>query len=167
MVDRPVARRGKRVGRRGIVYARLGFSVIEMVSVLVLMGIMGTLARKPVSTAVVSASRRSARREAAMYLFRAQAVSVQQNRATQLVRTGNVLKILVDSSGTLVQLGRPLDLNKSFGVTLSGELSTDSIVYFDSRGFASSKRPKIIITRTGSKDTVCVTGLGRVTTAGC
>src|SRR5256886_6717271 len=52
-----------------------------------------------------------------------------------LVRSGNVLKILVDSSGTPVRLGTQIDMSARYGATLGAPSGKDT-VQFDPRGFA-------------------------------
>jgi hypothetical protein len=129
---------------------------------------------KPIAGAFAQSSRRSATREVASYLFRARGMAVQQSRASEIVRIGNVLKIRVDSSGTKVDLGQPRDLNQIYGVTLTttppgGGFPVDTI-RFDTRGFTltpnAANLPKFIVTR-GGVDTLCVTGIGRVSSRGC
>jgi prepilin-type N-terminal cleavage/methylation domain-containing protein len=153
---------------------RAGFTIMEMMVVVLVIGIMTGIMVKPIAGAFAQSSRRSATREVASYLFRARSIAVQQSRASEIVRTGNVLKIRVDSSGTKVTLGQPRDLNQIYGVTLtttapSGGLPADTI-RFDTRGFTATANatnlPKFIITR-GGVDTLCVTGLGRVSSRGC
>ncbi len=70
-----------------------GFTMVEMLTVMVLIGIMAAMVTKPVSSAFRASARRTAKREASAYLFRARTIAVQQSRASQLVRNGNILKI--------------------------------------------------------------------------
>ena len=115
----------------------------------------------------MAASRRAATREVTSYLFRARAIGVQQSRRAWVVRNGNTLKVIVDSAGTKVQIGTIIDMNARYGATLSAT-PKDSIE-FDPRGFVvvPASTPKIIITRSPAADTLCVTGLGRITVRGC
>ena len=147
---------------------RAGFTMIEMLTVMVLFGIMAAILTKPVSGAFRANARRAAKREASAYLFRARVIAVQQSRASQLVRSGNVLKIRVDSSGTMVQLGTATDLGAAYGVTVSMSSSPPDTIKFDPRGFMlTPPTPKIVVTRDAAADTICVTGLGRVTLRSC
>ena len=144
-----------------------GFTFIEMMIVFVVLGIMLSIMVKSVRGTWVASSRRSGSREVTAYLFRARAIAIQQSRTAWLVRSGNVLKILVDSSGTPVQLGTTIDFQKKYGATLGA--SPKDTVQFDPRGFAPSaaQAPKFIVSLGGRTDTVCVTGLGRITTRSC
>jgi Tfp pilus assembly protein FimT len=142
---------------------------MEMMVVVLVIGIMTGIMVKPIAGAFAQSSRRSATREVASYLFRARAIAVQQSRASEIVRTGNVLKIRVDSSGTKVTLGQTRDLGQIYGVTLTSSSGfAQDTIKFDTRGFTAvaTGLPKFIITRSGV-DTLCLTGLGRVSSRGC
>src|SRR5205809_640330 len=112
-----------------------GFTFIEMLLVFVIMGIMLSITVKSVRGTWVASSRRSASREVTSYLFRARAIAIQQSRTAWLVRSGNVLKIMVDSSGTPVRLGTQIDMSARYGATLGAPSGKDT-VQFDPRGFA-------------------------------
>jgi Tfp pilus assembly protein FimT len=144
-----------------------GFTFIELMIVFVVLGIMLSFMVRAVSGSWVTASRRSASRDVAAYLVRGRAIAIQQSRAAWVVRSGNILKILVDSSGTPVQLGSQIDFVQRYGATLGA--SPKDTVAFDPRGFAPSaaQAPKIIVALGGRTDTVCVTGLGKITTRSC
>jgi len=56
--------------------------MVEMLTVMVLIGIMAAILTKPVSGAFRASARRTAKREASAYLFRARTIAVQQSRAS-------------------------------------------------------------------------------------
>ncbi len=144
-----------------------GFTFIEMMIVFVVLGIMLSIMVKSVRGTWVASSRRSGSREVTAYLFRARAIAIQQSRTAWLVRSGNVLKIMVDSSGTPVRLGTSIDLSQRYGATLSA--SPKDTIQFDTRGFVANvtQTPKLIVKIGAVADTLCVTGLGRITTRSC
>lgn len=144
-----------------------GFSMIELIIVFVVLGIMLSFMTKAVRGSWVAASRRNASRDVAAYLIRGRAIAIQQSRAAWVVRSGNTLKIMVDSSGTPVQLGSQIDFAQRYGAVLSA--SPKDTVAFDPRGFApaAAQAPKFIVALAGRTDTVCVTGLGKITTRSC
>src|SRR5213596_3934830 len=146
-----------------------GFTFIEMLLVFVIMGIMLSITVKSVRGTWVASSRRSASREVTSYLFRARAIAIQQSRTAWLVRSGNVVRIMVDSSGTPVQLGSQIDFLQRYGATLGFSPTPKDDVQFDPRGFAVgvTTAPKFIIALGGRTDTVCVTALGKITTRSC
>lgn len=147
---------------------RAGFTFIEMLIVFVVMGIMLSIMVKSVRGTWVASSRRAASRVVSSYLFRTRAIAVQQSRTAWLVRSGNLVKILVDSAGTPVKLGTTIDLSAGYGATLSAS-PTDTI-QFDPRGFVVTNvagTPKLVVQIGTAADTLCVTGLGRITTRSC
>jgi Tfp pilus assembly protein FimT len=141
--------------------------MIEMIMVFVVMGVMLSILTKSVRGTWLASSRRSASREVTSYLFRARTIAIQQSRTSWLVRNGNVLKILVDSSGTPVQLGTQIDMSLRYGATLTE--SPKDTVQFDPRGFITNatQTPKLVVSIGAAADTLCVTGLGRITTRSC
>ena len=149
-------------------HAVAGFSLIEMLVLFAVVGILVAITAKSVGGAFGASSRRAATRDVTAYLYRARTISIQQSRSAWLVRNGNVLTILVDSSGTKVQLGTAIDLLARYTATLVE--SPKDTVQFDPRGFVTNlgaTLPKFIITRSAKSDTLCVTGLGRITTRSC
>jgi type II secretory pathway pseudopilin PulG len=149
-------------------HAVAGFSLIEMLILFVVVGILVAITGKSVGGAFAASSRRAATRDVTSYLYRTRTIAIQQSRSAWLVRSGNVLKILVDSSGTKVQLSTSIDLLARYTATLAE--SPKDTVQFDPRGFVTNlgaTLPKFIITRSAVADTLCVTGLGRITTRSC
>jgi len=145
---------------------RAGITILELIIVMAISGILVTMFWKPVNETFNESKRRTATRELAVYVARARAASVQRSRQTWFVRSGNIIKIVTDSSGVKVPYGAPLDLATRHGVALTA--SKDSIS-FDARGFSTLTvpTPRFIITGGGAADTVCITGLGVATTRTC
>jgi len=144
-----------------------GFTFIEMMIVFVVLGIMTMMMVRTVRGQWLASARRSATRDIGAYLFRGRGIAVQQSRTAWVVRSGDVLKILVDSSGTAVQLGSQLDFFQRYGAHLAA--TPKDTVQFDQRGFAPyvTLIPRFIISLGGRTDTVCVTGLGKITSRSC
>src|SRR5439155_23218231 len=144
---------------------RAGFTMLELIIVFVILGIMLSFMVQAVRGSWVASSRRSAVRDVTSYLFRGRSIAIQQSRAAWVVKSGSVLKIMVDSSGTPVQLGSQIDFFQRYGATLGGK----DTIQFDPRGFALglTTAPKFIVALGGRTDTVCVTGLGKITTRSC
>src|SRR5881409_4309245 len=103
-----------------------GFTFIEMMIVFVVLGIMLSIMVKSVRGTWVASSRRSGSREVTAYLFRTRAIAIQQSWTAWLVRSGNVLKIMVDSSGTPVRLGTQIDMSARYGATLGAPSGKDT-----------------------------------------
>ena len=146
---------------------RSGYTITEMIVVLVIFAVVTSLSIPRLHAATSSAGLRSARTQTAIYLAQAHALAVQRGREARFVRTGNSVLVTVDSSGTQVEYGRPHDLLREHGVTVP-TTSRDTIT-FDARGFAigAGTTEKVVLTRDGMRDSVCVSKLGKIITRGC
>ena len=163
----PLHGKGAMRMRRPRLATAAGFTFIEMMIVFVVLGIMTTMMVRAVRGQWLASARRSATRDIGAYLFRGRGIAVQQSRTAWVVRSGDVLKILVDSSGTPVQLGSQIDFFQRYGAHLFA--TPKDTVQFDQRGFAPyvTLIPRFIINLGGRTDTVCVTGLGKITSRSC
>jgi prepilin-type N-terminal cleavage/methylation domain-containing protein len=151
--------------------ARAGLTLLELLVVCVVAAVLIAISGKGISSAYSGNSRTSASRVVGTTLFQARAIAIQRSAKSTLVRVGNTIKITADSLGTAVQLGKTVDLNQRFGVTLSSVSvppGRDDIS-FDARGSITGTTTayKIIITKGSLADTVCVTGLGNTRSRGC
>src|SRR5580765_1263792 len=143
---------------------RSGFTILELLVVFTIAGVLIAITGKGLASAFAGNSRSSAVRVAGTTLFQARAIAIQRSRQSWLVRSGNTLKVLADSLGTQVQVGKTVDLSQRYGVTL-GSVSVppgNDIVSFDPRGLITGTVTayKLTITRGTKVDTLCVTGLG-------
>lgn len=162
---------GDAAGERSKRVRRSGFTMLELLVVLTVAAVLVAITGKGLTSAFAGNSRSSATRVVGTTLFQARAIAIQRSRQAWLVRSGNTIKILGDSSGTKVQLGSIVDLNQRYGVTLSS-ISTPSgrdTVSWDPRGLITGTTTsyKIIVTKGSTADTVCVTGLGNTRARGC
>jgi prepilin-type N-terminal cleavage/methylation domain-containing protein len=151
--------------------ARYGFTILELLVVLTVAGVIVAISGKGISSAYAGNSRSSAVRVASSTLFQARAIAIQRSRQSWLVRSGNTLKVLGDSAGVKVQLGRTVDLFTRNGVTLSSASTPPGrdTVSFDPRGilFGTTTAYKLIITKGSKADTICVSGIGNTRARGC
>ena len=150
---------------------RAGFTILELLVVLTVAGVLVAISGKSLSAAFSGNSRTSATRMVGTTLFQTRATAIQRSRQSWLVRSGNTIKVLGDSLGVKVQVGKTLDLGARYGVTLSSvstPVGRDS-VSFDARGLITGATTayKIIIAKGGKMDTVCVSGLGNTKARGC
>src|SRR5689334_6111043 len=146
---------------------RSGYTVIEMVVVLIISGVVTALSIPRLHAAQSSAGLRSARTQTAIYLAQAHALAIQRGREARFIRSGNVVSVTVDSSGTQVVYGRPHDLSEEDGVAIPA--TTQDMISFDARGFATNITTvaKVVLTRDGMRDSVCVAKIGKIITRGC
>jgi prepilin-type N-terminal cleavage/methylation domain-containing protein len=144
-----------------------GFTFIEVLVVMTMMGIIIAMATQPMRNALRGEERRAAKQKVASVLQRARALAVQRGSTAFFVRTGNVVRVYVDSSKTLVPVGPPVDLYQQHKVTISA--TPRDTVAFDPRGFAKgiTTTERLIVVRDGRPDTVCIKGLGAIATRGC
>ena len=146
---------------------RAGFTFIEILVVMSMMALIIAIATQPVRNALRGEERRAAKQKVASVLQRARAVAVQRGSTAYFVRSGNVIRVWVDSSRTLVPVGGPIDLYQQHKVTIAA--TPRDTVEFDPRGFAKgiTTTERLIVVRDGRPDTVCIKGLGAINTRGC
>jgi len=154
--------------RKGFVRSRSGFTLIEALIVVVVLGLIALIGFPRISAAMVKSDLRSARTTVINLVATARAASVQTSRRTWLKFEGNKAYVLarprltvggagVDPADTL---GTVHDLSAQYGVTASG---VDSI-QFDPRGFGASfgDTSSVTLSRSSHTETVKLDGLGRV-----
>jgi prepilin-type N-terminal cleavage/methylation domain-containing protein len=144
---------------------RRGFTAIELVIVMTIAGVLATVVLPRGREAYARSQMRSAKQEVAVTLVRARATAIQNGRAARFVRQGNVVKVVLESGGQLVQIGPANDVSKGYGVAL---VTAPDEIRFDPRGFAFGIDPatgyqSIRVTRGTVTDSVCVTRFGRIT----
>ena len=146
--------------------ARRGMTLLELIIVMAITTTLGAIFWRPMAETFDQSSRKAASREVASYLIRARAAAVQRSRQTWFVRTGNTIKVVTDSAGVKVVYGQPLNMMERHGVTL---LPSKDSISFDPRGFTTLvvPAPRIIISAGAGADTICVTGLGTISTRKC
>lgn len=150
---------------------RAGFTILELLVVFTVAGVLVAITGKSLSAAFSGNARTSATRMLGTTLFQARATAIQRSRQSWLVRSGNTIKVIGDSLGVKVQVGKTLDLGARYGVTLSS-VSTPAgrdSVSFDARGLITGATTayKVIVTKGSKADTVCVSGLGNTKARGC
>ncbi len=144
---------------------RRGFSAIELIVVMTIIGVLATVVLPRGRDTYARSQMRSAKQEVAVTLVRARATAIQNGRAARFVRQGNVVKVVLESGGQLLQVGVANDVSKDYGVTLT---TAPDEIRFDPRGFAFGIDPargyqSIRVSRGTFTDSVCVTRFGRIT----
>jgi prepilin-type N-terminal cleavage/methylation domain-containing protein len=144
---------------------RKGFTLIELMIVVVLVGILTMVTAPTGRRIMVTNAMRSAKQEVAATLAVARASAIHNGRSTRFVRSGNVVHVRLEVGSQYDTVGVPLDMYEH-RVTLV--MSPDTI-RFDPRGFApgmSGAYQTVKLSRGTRSDSVCVTRFGRIITEG-
>jgi prepilin-type N-terminal cleavage/methylation domain-containing protein len=157
------------------VRSRYGFTLVETLIVVVLLGLIVLIGFPKISSAMVKNDLRGARTTVINMVAQARAASVQGNRLTWIKFAGNTAHVLARPRVILAggvglnppdTVGVVQDLSKQYGVTVSFTAGADSI-RFDPRGFGSwtggALSHTITLARDGYSSTITIDGLGRVT----
>ena len=147
---------------------RTGFTLVELLIVMTLMGIMGMYAYPKLNGSTNGWSARAARQKVTSMIIVARAAAVQNGSEARFIRSGNVVRVAVDSSGTYVTL-ISRDLGSEHGVTVATGGTPRDTIRFDPRGVAIGLTGAAVFkfTKSTVKDSVCVSKLGKVARTGC
>jgi prepilin-type N-terminal cleavage/methylation domain-containing protein len=144
-----------------------GFTLVEMLIVVVLIGIVTLIGFPKVSSGLAKSNLRSSRTTLANMFAKARAVATQGNRRTWVNFNGNNVVVtaspraVVLAGSTVDTVGAVEKLDLLYGVTLTAPVTS---VAFDPRGFGSLGTSRtFVVARNSKRDSIIVDGLGRVT----
>lgn len=144
-----------------------GFTLIEMMMVVTILGAVVLIGYPRMSAGMTKASVRGARTTLINLLAKARTAATQTNRITLLKIQGNDAFLLqrprlLPGLGDADTLGTISHLGDSYGVTITA--TVDSI-RFDPRGLGTGfgTGTSFLISRRGVTETITVDGLGRIT----
>jgi prepilin-type N-terminal cleavage/methylation domain-containing protein len=142
-----------------------GVTLTELMIVICLLGILAAVAFPSFARGSERANVRTSKQRIASYLAVSRAAAIQHGRVARFVRTGNTMKVLVDSAGTQGVFAPVIDLAEQ-GVTFT---PTRDTISFDPRGlaFGFTGTARLVVQKGSASDSVCVMGMGRISTAGC
>ncbi len=151
-----------------LVNRRMGFTVVEMMIVVVIIGLVTVAVMPKVRQGMVQTNVRGARTTVVNALAKARAGSTQTGRRTWLKLSGNKAIVLARprraaGAGDADTLGAVQDLSKAYGVTLT---STVDSIQFDPRGLGTGlggAYAMITVTKGSHYNQIKVDGLGRIT----
>lgn len=144
---------------------RRGFSIAEMLVVLIISGLIMNMALPRFAAMRDRMAIRSAKQQLGAYLVTARATAIRRSRTT-LFRISNstvwVTTKKADGTDSTIALNVPLATAQGVTVTKGGSSAADSVKY-DLRGMAvlSSART-YVLTRNSSKDSICISRLGLI-----
>lgn len=146
--------------------SRLGFTLIEMLMVVVIMGLVLAFALPKFNSLRNSGRVGSAKVQLSSSVTIARAAAIQNGRPARWSVSGNTVTVSAqNAAGVYVNVGAPSDFYTTHGVELSANPST---IDFDSRGIANglNSTAKLYV-RGSTTDSICVTVLGVVLRNGC
>jgi prepilin-type N-terminal cleavage/methylation domain-containing protein len=142
---------------------RAGFTMIELLVVIVIIGIVVGIGFPSLNRAKVKSDIRSARSQAVALYYQARSTAFMTGRFTTLTFTGNraVITATPRLSGVGVDtIGNVQNLGQLYGVTVT--VTPGNAVVVDPRGLGNSVPTTVYFTRSGQQDSMLVTGFGRV-----
>jgi prepilin-type N-terminal cleavage/methylation domain-containing protein len=151
------------------VRSRTGFTLIETLIVVVLLGLLVLIAFPRMSAALVRTELRGARTSMINLVAKARAAAAQSNRRTWVMFNGNSAYVLARPRQTPLAfsdadtVGSVQDLAELYKVTVTADAAS---IQFDPRGFGSgldADGVTIVLARDGYSSTITIDGLGRVT----
>jgi prepilin-type N-terminal cleavage/methylation domain-containing protein len=144
---------------------RNGFTLFEIMTVVVMLAIMVAIALPRMSVAKRAASMESARAQVESYISAARAIAIRNGGRTQLVQTGNTMYVQADTGTGWITVVKATRFNQSTNVAVSATVGS---ILFDARGLATGLNAageKFYITGqsvygTTVRDSICITRFG-------
>lgn len=134
-----------------------GFSLVEMLVVIAMIGIMALVAWPKVTTILTRSQVKGARTAIVNLLNRGRILAVQTGQIWVVHQNGNLMWAQRASDGVVA--GGVQDLNAQFGVTVTGSTT----IAIDPRGLTMVPATRIIrFGRFGQRDSVVVIGYGGI-----
>lgn len=145
--------------------ARRGFSLAEMLVVLIISGLVMKMALPRFAAMRDRMALRSAKQQIGAYLVTARAAAIKRSRtSTFKVKNNTIWVTTTKSDGTDSTIALNVPLQSARGVTVSKQgIGADDAIAFDPRGMALLTNARTyILTRNSSKDSICVSRLGLI-----
>jgi prepilin-type N-terminal cleavage/methylation domain-containing protein len=142
-----------------------GFTLVEALIVVVLLGLIVLIGFPKISSALVQNDLRGARTTMVNMMAAARAAAVQSNRLTWIKFEGSTAHVVaqprIDGALGVDTVGGVQDLSEQYGVSV---VADEGSIQFDPRGFGTglSDADTITIWRGGYSSTIEIDGLGRV-----
>jgi prepilin-type N-terminal cleavage/methylation domain-containing protein len=153
-----------------VVHKRLGYTLAEMMIVVVIVGGLTLFALPRFSGLTERNSLAAARQEVIAAIATARAAAIQKgSSATVRIKADSVSVTVVNAGGvgtTTLIPARSLDA--LYGVEMVPRSQADTAITFDMRGFAKlSGSPAIRFGKGSRRDSVCLTIAGQIMPRGC
>jgi prepilin-type N-terminal cleavage/methylation domain-containing protein len=151
---------------------RFGFTLIEMLVVIGVVGIMVAVALPKAKTIRNAANVRAAKDALGTSIATARAAAVQKGYTARFRIQGDSMAVMADTnaSGASMTVMPRRNLNQLYGVTVSVVPQQDTVLPFDARGFSQTASGAVsvyVITLGTLRDSVCVARFGLLLKNGC
>jgi prepilin-type N-terminal cleavage/methylation domain-containing protein len=151
---------------------RRGFSLIELMIVIALLGVLAAMVVPGINDLRARSGLRSARSLVLSSLSAARTAAIQKGKTASLTIANSTITVTAMSGlrATSVQIHGPVNLSRTTGAVLSPLNGSPTELVYDARGLATPVRASIsrYELRLGSRaDTVCVSGAGTIMPRGC
>ena len=139
--------------------ARSGFSLVEMMIAIVVAGLMLAIATPKVRATVIRQEVHAARAAVANMYARARIHALQSRKPTTVHFNGTQTWVTATDGAVLDTVGAVVDLTSLYGVSVA---ASQAQIGFTPTGFTSIGSAKVVVARSGYRDSVQVTGYGRL-----
>lgn len=162
--ERPCVLSASRVNRRRL-RVRRGFSLIEMLVVLIVSGLVLKMALPRFAAMRDRMALRAAKQQISAYLVTARAIAIRRAKvSTFKVKNNTIWATTTSSTGTDSTITGTVPLLTARGVTVSRQgIGASDSIRFDPRGFALLNNARTyVLTRNSLKDSICISRLGLI-----
>ena len=143
---------------------RKGFTLIEIITVCVIMGVVMMMALPKYGNMNDRNQIRSAKDGLAARISAARAAAVASGKPAIFSLVGDTMRVTLTSNGVTTTKGADVNLYRQFGVSMT---SGNATVRFDGRGMANQAALTLKFTRGTLLDSLCVSKLGLINRHGC
>lgn len=144
---------------------RRGFSLIEMLIVLIISGLVLQLALPRFAAMRDRMALRAAKQQIGAYLVTARAMAIRRAKASTFkVKNNTIWATTTSSTGTDSTITGTVPLLTARGVSVSKQgIGASDSIRFDPRGFALLDNARTyVLTRNSLKDSICISRLGLI-----
>ncbi|NUO65320.1 MAG: prepilin-type N-terminal cleavage/methylation domain-containing protein [Gemmatimonadaceae bacterium] len=143
---------------------RRGFTLVEILTVLVIMGVVMMMALPKMGNMNDRNQMRSAKDGISSRLAAARAAAIATGRQAFFYSEGDSIRVTASNGSTQVAKGNTLNLKRQFGVSVS---SPTFSIMFDGRGMTTGARNVIKFGRNALADSICISAIGLINRHGC
>jgi prepilin-type N-terminal cleavage/methylation domain-containing protein len=144
---------------------RRGFTLIELMIAVSLMGIIFSIAFPKMRTAKRRSDVHAASSNVSSYLSVTRAAAIRRGRPAKFWRSNNKIWVTVDEAGTQTVIRDTVYLDNKYRATLTASVDT---VRYDPRGYTRySTNQTFVVSSAGIIDTVCIAPAGMLLKQGC